>query len=131
MNAPPATSPLSFIRPIDAPYTDLFGPRGARFYTGLDFPAPHGTPVVAARTGRVTVARRLAGYGFTIVIRHTLGVSTLYAHLSAFVVKDGEAVAAGQPIGRVGASGSPQRDRTCTSRCACAEQRSTRWALMR
>jgi murein DD-endopeptidase MepM/ murein hydrolase activator NlpD len=106
LNAPPATSPLWFSRPIDAPYTDLFGPRGVRFHTGLDFPAPHGTPVVAARTGRVTVARWLEGYGFTIVVRHTLGVSTMYAHLSAFVVKDGETVAAGQPVGRVGASGS-------------------------
>jgi peptidoglycan hydrolase-like protein with peptidoglycan-binding domain len=106
LTAPPPTSPVTFRRPVDAPYTDLFGPRAARFHTGLDFPAPHGTPVVAARTGRVTVARWLAGYGYTIVIRHTLGVNTMYAHLSAFVVRDGESVAAGQPIGRVGASGS-------------------------
>jgi murein DD-endopeptidase MepM/ murein hydrolase activator NlpD len=86
--------------------TDLFGPRGARYHTGVDFPALHGTPVHAARTGRVTVARWLPGYGYTIVIRHTLGVSTMYAHLSAFVVKDGEKVAVGQPVGRVGVSGS-------------------------
>jgi peptidoglycan hydrolase-like protein with peptidoglycan-binding domain len=106
LNAPPATSPLTFNRPLDAPYTDLFGPRGARYHTGVDFPAPHGTPVVAARTGRVTVARWLPGYGHTILIRHTLGVSTMYAHLSAFVVQVGENVAVGQPVGRVGASGS-------------------------
>jgi murein DD-endopeptidase MepM/ murein hydrolase activator NlpD len=103
---PPPTSPLSFKRPLDAPITDLFGPRGARYHTGVDFPALRGTPVHAARTGRVTVARWLHGYGYTIVIRHTLGVSTMYAHLSAFVVKDGETVAVGQPVGRVGASGS-------------------------
>jgi peptidoglycan hydrolase-like protein with peptidoglycan-binding domain len=106
LTAPPATSPVTFRRPIDAPVTDLFGPRGARFHTGIDFPAPRGTPVVAARTGRVTVARWLEGYGFTILVRHSLGVSTMYAHLSAFVVRDGEAVAVGQPLGRVGASGT-------------------------
>jgi peptidoglycan hydrolase-like protein with peptidoglycan-binding domain len=106
LTASPATSPLSFRSPLDVPYTDLFGPRGARFHTGLDFPAPYGTPVQAARTGRVTVARWLEGYGHTIVIRHSLGVSTMYAHLSAFVVRDGERVAVGQPIGRVGKSGS-------------------------
>jgi peptidoglycan hydrolase-like protein with peptidoglycan-binding domain len=106
LSGAPPTSPLRFSRPVDAPYTDLFGPRGARYHTGLDFPAPHGTPVVAPRTGRVTVARWLPGYGHTILIRHTLGVSTMYAHLSAFVVRVGETVAVGQPIGRVGASGS-------------------------
>jgi murein DD-endopeptidase MepM/ murein hydrolase activator NlpD len=106
LNAPPATSPLTFKAPLDTPYTDLFGPRGARFHTGVDFPAPHGTPVVAARTGRMTVARWLPGYGHTILVRHKLGVSTMYAHLSAFVVQVGETVAVGQPIGRVGASGS-------------------------
>jgi peptidoglycan hydrolase-like protein with peptidoglycan-binding domain len=106
LTMPAATSPLNFKPPLFVPHTDPFGPRGVRFHTGVDFPAPHGTPVLAARTGRVTIARWLDGYGYTIVVRHTLGVSTMYAHLSAFVVRDGEAVAVGQPIGRVGASGS-------------------------
>ena len=75
-------------------------------HTGLDYPAPRGTPVVAARTGVVTVARWLAGYGNTVAIRHKLGASTLYAHLSAILVRPGERVAAGQPVGRVGATGS-------------------------
>jgi peptidoglycan hydrolase-like protein with peptidoglycan-binding domain len=106
LSAPPPTSPLTFKPPLNVPVTDLFGPRGVRYHTGVDFPAPHGTPVAAARTGRVTVARWLPGYGHTILVRHTLGVSTMYAHLSAFVVKVGETVAVGQPIGRVGVSGS-------------------------
>ena len=75
-------------------------------HTGLDFPAPMGTPVNAARTGVVTVARWLEGYGNTVAIRHELGVSTLYAHLSAILVQPGQRVAVGQPLGRVGASGS-------------------------
>jgi len=103
--APPATSPLSFARPLYVPYTDGFGPRGARFHTGLDFPSTSGTPVLAARTGVVTVAGWLDGYGNVVAIRHKLGVSTLYAHLSACLVREGQVVATGQPVGRVGSTG--------------------------
>lgn len=103
--APPATSPLSFSPPLYVPYTDGFGPRGARFHTGIDFPAPTGTPVLAARSGLVTIARYLDGYGNMVAIRHKLGVSTVYAHLSAFLVREGQSVAVGQPIGRVGSTG--------------------------
>jgi murein DD-endopeptidase MepM/ murein hydrolase activator NlpD len=103
---PPARSLVSIASPIPVPATDGFGPRGARMHTGLDFPAPTGTPVVAARTGVVTVARWLSGYGNTVAIRHKLGTSTLYAHLSAILVRPGQRVALGQPLGRVGATGS-------------------------
>jgi murein DD-endopeptidase MepM/ murein hydrolase activator NlpD len=103
---PPATSLVSIASPIPVPATDGFGPRGARMHTGLDFPAPTGTPVVAARTGVVTVARWLSGYGNTVAIRHKLGTSTLYAHLSAILVRPGQRVAVGQPVGRVGATGA-------------------------
>jgi peptidoglycan hydrolase-like protein with peptidoglycan-binding domain len=103
--APPPTSPLSFSPPLYVPYTDGFGPRGARFHTGVDFPAPMGTPVLAARSGVVTITRYLDGYGNMVAIRHKLGVSTVYAHLSAFLVHEGQRVAVGQPIGRVGSTG--------------------------
>jgi murein DD-endopeptidase MepM/ murein hydrolase activator NlpD len=103
--APPATSPISFSPPLYVPYTDGFGPRGARFHTGVDFPAPSGTPVLAARSGVVTITRWVEGYGNMVAIRHKLGMSTVYAHLSAFLVHEGERVAVGQPIGRVGSTG--------------------------
>ena len=104
--APEPTSPITFAPPLYAPYTDLFGPRGARMHTGVDFPAPEGTPVLAARTGRVTVVGWLDGYGNVVAIKHDLGVSTMYAHLSAFLVEQGQRVAVGQPIARVGATGT-------------------------
>jgi murein DD-endopeptidase MepM/ murein hydrolase activator NlpD len=102
---PLSTSPLSLSPPRYVPYTDGFGPRGARFHTGVDFPAPTGTPVLAARSGVITIARWLDGYGNMVAIRHKLGVSTVYAHLSAFLVHEGQRVAVGQPIGRVGSTG--------------------------
>jgi murein DD-endopeptidase MepM/ murein hydrolase activator NlpD len=103
--APPPASLLSFSLPLYGPYTDVFGPRGARFHTGVDFPAPMGTPVLAARSGVVTITRYVEGYGNMVAIRHELGMSTVYAHLSAFLVHEGERVAFGQPIGRVGSTG--------------------------
>jgi murein DD-endopeptidase MepM/ murein hydrolase activator NlpD len=104
--SPPATSPVAVSPPLFVPYTDIFGPRGARMHTGVDFPAPTGTPVLAARTGVVTVTRWLHGYGNTVALRHELGASTVYSHLSAILVKPGQRVAVGQPIARVGATGS-------------------------
>ena len=103
---PPALSPVALSPPLYVPYTDVFGPRGARMHTGIDFPAPTGTPVLAARAGVVTVGRWLVGYGNTVAIKHELGASTVYAHLSAFLVKPGERVAVGQPVGHVGATGT-------------------------
>lgn len=102
---PPATSPVALSPPLYVPYTDVFGPRGSRMHTGVDFPAPTGTPVLAARAGVVTVTRWLDGYGNTVALKHELGASTVYAHLSAILVKPGEYVAAGQRIARVGATG--------------------------
>jgi murein DD-endopeptidase MepM/ murein hydrolase activator NlpD len=102
---PPATSPVRLSPPLYVPYTDVFGPRGSRMHTGIDFPTASGTPVLAARAGVVTVTRRLDGYGNTVALKHELGASTVYAHLSAILVKPGDHVVVGQPIGRVGATG--------------------------
>ena len=67
---------------------------------------PSGTPVLAARAGVVTVSGWLAGYGNTVALKHEQGVSTVYAHLSAILVKPGAQVVVGQPIARVGATGT-------------------------
>jgi murein DD-endopeptidase MepM/ murein hydrolase activator NlpD len=104
--APPPASPVTFATPLYVPYTDDYGPRGARMHTGVDFPAPTGTPVLAARAGTVTVAGWVDGYGTVVALAHEQGVSTLYAHLSATLVRDGQQLAAGQPLGRVGSTGT-------------------------
>ena len=99
-------SPIWLTAPIAAPLGDRFGPRGNRFHTGLDFPAPTGTLVTAAGRGRVVFAGwDSGGYGNSVVIEHPLGVRSLYAHLSRIGVNQGAAVAAGNTVGRVGSTG--------------------------
>ena len=103
---PPPRSPFSFGVPIHATITDGFGPRGNRFHPGVDFPAPPGTPVFAARSGRVTwAAWRSDGYGLEVSIAHGSGVRSMYAHLSSVAVRRGARVAKGTLIGRVGSTG--------------------------
>lgn len=74
-------------------------------HSGLDIRAPSGTPVYATQSGRVALAEPLYLSGNTVVIDHGLGLYSLYFHLSAINVKQGDEVAAGALIGRVGATG--------------------------
>jgi murein DD-endopeptidase MepM/ murein hydrolase activator NlpD len=102
----PPTSPIALAWPLALPLTDVFGPRGNRFHTGVDFPAPTGTPVEAAGAGQVTYAGQLkGGWGLVVTIAHGSGVRTMYAHLSRIDVKLGARIAAGTPVGLVGATG--------------------------
>jgi murein DD-endopeptidase MepM/ murein hydrolase activator NlpD len=106
LRAPPPRVPFSLARPLQGPVTDGFGPRGARFHTGIDIPAPTGTGVVAAAPGRVAYAGWLAGgWGLLVAVAHRDGTRTLYAHLSRVEVRVGERVQAGWQVGRVGATG--------------------------
>jgi murein DD-endopeptidase MepM/ murein hydrolase activator NlpD len=99
-------SPIKFARPLAGPTGDLYGPRGSRFHAGVDFPAPFGTPVAAAGTGRVVFAGQSgSGWGTMVVLSHGSHVRTRYAHLSRIDVHLGERVKVGSTIGRVGASG--------------------------
>jgi murein DD-endopeptidase MepM/ murein hydrolase activator NlpD len=72
---------------------------------GIDFAAPTGKVTVAANDGRVVLARKLWMRGNTLAIDHGLGVMTVYNHLSAFLVREGDTVTKGQPVGKVGATG--------------------------
>ena len=99
-------SPLRFYRPVSAAVGDRFGPRGAAFHPGLDFPVPAGTPVAAAGRGCVVRASYdPGGYGNLVVIAHRFGVTTWYAHLSRFAVRAGQCVTGGDRVGRSGSTG--------------------------
>jgi murein DD-endopeptidase MepM/ murein hydrolase activator NlpD len=103
---PPRRSPLSLARPISAPIGDSFGPRGNRFHPGIDFPAPTGAAVFAARSGRVTWASWWeGGYGNLVSVANGSGVRTMYAHLSSIAVRRGQRIATGALLGRVGSTG--------------------------
>jgi hypothetical protein len=102
----PRRSPLRLHRPVRWWVGDRFGPRGNRFHTGIDYAAPRGRRVYAARRGRVRFAGwDSGGYGYLVSIAHGRGVRTMYAHLSRVHVRRGRRVRRGQLVGRVGSSG--------------------------
>ena len=74
-------------------------------HTGIDLPAPKGTPVKAAGDGVVLYAGWIRGYGQIVILDHGNQMSTVYAHLSAITVQEGAKVSAGSTVGRVGSSG--------------------------
>ena len=106
LKIPPRRSPFPLARPVSNGVGDGFGPRANRFHPGLDFPAPAGTAVYAARSGRVTWAGWWpGGLGNLVSVAHGAGVRTLYGHLSAITVRRGQRVSGGALIGRVGSTG--------------------------
>jgi peptidoglycan hydrolase-like protein with peptidoglycan-binding domain len=106
LRRPFAHCPLSLARPVAGPVGDAFGPRGDRFHAGVDFLADTGTPVGAARAGRVVFAGPSGtGWGNLVVLAHGHGVRTRYAHLSRIDVSVGERVGGGSTVGFVGATG--------------------------
>jgi len=74
-------------------------------HSGVDFPAPAGTPVYAAQRGRVVIAEPLYFSGNTVILDHGLGLYTLYAHFESISVQPGELVDTGAVLGKVGATG--------------------------
>jgi murein DD-endopeptidase MepM/ murein hydrolase activator NlpD len=76
-----------------------------RAHLGVDYAAPHGTPVQAAADGVVAAAGWEGGYGRTVRLRHANGYQTLYGHLSRIAVRAGQRVGQGTLLGTVGATG--------------------------
>jgi murein DD-endopeptidase MepM/ murein hydrolase activator NlpD len=76
-----------------------------RAHLGVDYAAPTGTPVRSVGQGIVDVAGSQGGFGNVVMIKHTSGQTTVYAHLSRINVKRGQSVMQGQTVGLVGATG--------------------------
>ena len=84
--------------------TDPF--RGSKsFHRGLDFAGKPGSEVVAVASGIVTRAKKVAGYGNVVEIKHADGYSTLYGHNKENLVEEGEMVSKGQTIALLGSTG--------------------------
>jgi murein DD-endopeptidase MepM/ murein hydrolase activator NlpD len=75
------------------------------FHSGLDIAGTMGTPIHATAPGRVTFVGTNGAYGRMVEIDHGQGLSTRYAHLSRFIVHQGERVHYGQTIGLMGSTG--------------------------
>jgi murein DD-endopeptidase MepM/ murein hydrolase activator NlpD len=80
---------------------------GARAHEGVDIFAPRGTPVLAAADGYIEKARNTPTGGLVVwQADASSSVTYYYAHLDELLVRDGERVRAGDPIGRVGNTGN-------------------------
>jgi peptidoglycan hydrolase-like protein with peptidoglycan-binding domain len=104
----PVSGPVRLLRPVPGRIGDGFGaPRkGRRTHTGIDFPVQAGTTVRAAGVGVTEFAGwNSGGYGNLVVVRHRLGYTTWYAHLSIITTWVGERVTGGTRLGYVGATG--------------------------
>ncbi|WP_434798952.1 murein hydrolase activator EnvC family protein [Terrisporobacter vanillatitrophus] len=76
-----------------------------KLHTGIDIPAPTGTPAVAVASGTVIYSGVQGSYGNTVMIRHDNGLVSLYAHNSSLVVKVGDKVKKGQVVTKIGSTG--------------------------
>ncbi|MBQ7287116.1 MAG: peptidoglycan DD-metalloendopeptidase family protein, partial [Candidatus Gastranaerophilales bacterium] len=104
-----------FTRPVPGRITSPFGPRIHPIFkrkinhSGIDIGAPYGTPIKAANSGRVIFVGWYNGYGKVVIIDHGningAPTTTLYAHMSVTLVKQGAHVAKGSVIGKVGTTG--------------------------
>ena len=101
----------SFRPPIDSGVSEGFGTRRtfnhklASIHRGLDYHAAAGTPVMAANSGTVVLARELFYEGNCVIVDHGLGFTTIYMHLSQLGVREGQRVEKGEEVGLSGATG--------------------------
>ena len=98
--------PCSYVK-VSSP----FGPRtsptagASSYHQGIDLAGSAGTPIYASRTGRVTLATYSNSAGYYVSINHGDGYSSIYMHMTNYVVSAGQTVSAGQLIGYMGSTG--------------------------
>jgi len=109
--SPPLPGPRPFELPGDGALSSGFGLRIDPFtgkqalHRGIDLAAPEGSPVRAALAGVVRSAGARGDYGLAVEVAHDDGFTTLYAHASELLVREGDRVTPGQTIARVGRTG--------------------------
>ena len=111
--SPEVPSSSGWVCPV--PYYTLTSPFGMRvhpisgkwkMHNGVDLAAAQGTPIYAAKSGKVTVTSYQAGgAGYYVSINHGDGFSSVYMHMTHYIVAPGQYVNAGQVIGYVGSTG--------------------------
>ena len=102
----------AMIWPLNGPITSEFGWRThpifgtQRYHSGLDIGGDYGLPIVAAASGTVIHSGWISGYGYTVIIDHGGGITTLYGHNESLLVGEGESVSQGQTIAMCGSTGN-------------------------
>lgn len=77
-----------------------------KMHEGVDMSAPQGTPIYAAKSGKVSrTSYQAGGAGYYVSINHGDGFSSIYMHMTHYIVSAGQYVNAGQVIGYVGSTG--------------------------
>jgi LysM repeat protein len=100
-----------FIYPVTGRLTSTYGMRKdpftgvLRFHNGIDIANSSGSPIQAAMQGTVATIGTHPSYGKYVILSHSEGYQTWYAHLSAYSVKKGQYVSQGQKIGEMGNTG--------------------------
>lgn len=108
-------SSTGFIYPISGPITSPFGWRihpifkSRIFHSGIDIAGPNGGAIKASNDGRVIYSGWYGGYGKVVILDHGVingkPITTLYGHMSAILVSNGQYVKKGQQVGREGSTG--------------------------
>lgn len=92
---------------VSSPYGMRKSPTAgaSTFHQGVDLAAPKGTPIYASRGGTVTAANFSNSAGYYVSINHGDGFSSIYMHMTNYIVRAGQSVSQGQCIGYVGSTG--------------------------
>ncbi len=103
----PLRMPLSGEASVTSPFGYRADPFLGRLalHTGVDLLQPYGAEIRATGAGRVVHAGPMGGYGDMVEIDHGNGLATRYAHMSEILVEEGQEVAQGDVLGRLGSSG--------------------------
>ena len=105
------TGNLGWPVPCSTRITSRYGTRSdpftgeSRYHSGIDIGCPEGTPIIAAAGGTAVFVGEKGGYGLLIVIQHSDGSFTIYAHNSKNLVKEGAKVKQGEKIALAGQTG--------------------------
>jgi murein DD-endopeptidase MepM/ murein hydrolase activator NlpD len=100
-----------FVLPVPGRAISEFGKRSVYNgqprspHAGTDFAGATGTPIKAPNAGRIVLAANLYYSGNTVILDHGNGLYSYFGHMSAFAAHEGDVVAAGAVVGRVGATG--------------------------
>jgi murein DD-endopeptidase MepM/ murein hydrolase activator NlpD len=110
VDSPPARTGKGFLWPVRGKIVSAYGGKSEGLKNdGINIAAPRGTQVVAAENGVVAYAgNELRGFGNLLLLKHTGGWITAYAHNERVLVKRGDKIKKGQTIAKVGSSGSVQ-----------------------